>query len=65
MIDYDKEKGHLRAPSEWRREALHDSDQRGKPFWGRKGVLISRMGDLPATLYMGDFYDQASTAIIP
>jgi hypothetical protein len=65
VIDYDRDAGHLRASPEWRRGALHDSDQRGKPFWGRLGVLISRMGNLPATLYLGDLYDQASTAIVP
>ena len=65
IIDYDMEGGHLRANSTWRREALHDSDQRGKPFWGKRGVLVSRMANLPATLYLGDLYDQASAAIVP
>lgn len=65
LIDYDLKEGHLRADAEWRREALHDSDQRGKPFWGKRGVLISRMGSLPCTLYLGDPYDQASGVIVP
>lgn len=65
LIDYDMEEGHLRASAEWRREALHDSDQRGKQFWKRRGVLVSRMGKLPVALYLGDPYDQASTVIVP
>ena len=65
IIDYDLKEGHLRADASWRREALHDSDQRGKPFWGKRGVLVSRMADLPATLYFGNLYDQASAAIVP
>jgi hypothetical protein len=65
LIDFDVSEGHLRAPSDWRREALHDSDQRGKPFWGRRGVIVNRMGKLPACLYMGDLYDQAGTVIVP
>ena len=65
IIDYDLERGHLRADASWRREALHDSDQRGKPYWGKRGILVSRMADLPATLYYGDLYDQASAAIVP
>jgi hypothetical protein len=65
LIYYDTHEGHLRAPSKWRREALHDSDQRGKPFWGKRGVLIARMGNLPASLYLGELYDQACAAIVP
>jgi hypothetical protein len=65
LIDYDLKEGHLRADAKWRREALHDSDQRGKPFWGKRGVLVSRMGSLPCTLYLGNLYDQASGVIVP
>jgi len=65
LIDYDKENGHLRAEAQWRRSALHDSDQRGKPFWGMRGIAVSRMGDLPCALYIGGLYDQASAVIVP
>jgi hypothetical protein len=65
VIDYDLSGGHLRADARWRREALHDSDQRGKPFWGRRGVAVSRMADLPCTLYLGELYDQASAVLVP
>lgn len=64
VIDYDIDEGHLRAPANWRRESLHDSDQRGKPFWGKVGVLVRQMGPLPCCLYLGDLYDQASIAIV-
>ena len=64
VIDYDFENGHLRADANWRRSALHDSDQRGKPFWGKRGVLVSRMAQIPCTLYLGNLYDQASAAIV-
>jgi len=65
VLDFDREEGHLRAPAQWRREALHDSDQRGKPVWGKLGVLVSRMSNLPCTLYLGDPFDQASAVIVP
>ena len=65
VLDFDKEEGHLRAPASWRRQALHDSDQRGKPVWGQRGVLVSRMSSLPCTLYLGDPFDQASAVIVP
>ena len=38
---------------------------KGREAWGRKGVAIRHMRELPATLYSGDLYDQNSAAIIP
>ena len=38
---------------------------RGKPNWGKPGVAISQMGNLPATIYNGDIYDCNACAIIP
>lgn len=38
---------------------------KGREAWGKKGVAIRHMRELPATLYSGDLYDQNSAAIIP
>ena len=38
---------------------------RGRPSWGQSGVVISQMGDLAATLYLGDIYDCNCCAIVP
>jgi hypothetical protein len=38
---------------------------RGRPSWGQMGVVISQMGDLSATLYLGDIYDCNCCAIVP
>lgn len=38
---------------------------RGKPNWGKNGVVISQMGNLPATLYTGERYDCNCCAIVP
>lgn len=38
---------------------------RGKPNWGKRGVLINQMQGLSATLYLGDIYDCNCCAIIP
>ncbi|MEQ9207692.1 MAG: hypothetical protein RLN78_10030 [Phycisphaerales bacterium] len=65
VIDYDRQAGNLRAPRSWRREQLHDSDQRGKPVWGKPGIIASRMRSLPCALYLGHPYDQAAAAIVP
>lgn len=65
LIAYDMKAGHLRETKEVRRERLHDSDQRGKSAWGKPGVLVSRMGDLPVTLYSGAPFDQNAAIILP
>jgi hypothetical protein len=38
---------------------------RGKPNWGKPGVVVSQMGDLPVTLYTGEIYDCNACAVIP
>jgi len=37
----------------------------GTQFWGRLGVLVSLMGDLPCSLYLGGPFDNNTAAIIP
>ncbi|WP_210447443.1 Eco57I restriction-modification methylase domain-containing protein [Vibrio crassostreae] len=64
-INYDMENGHLRETKEVRRKKLHDSDQRGKPVWGKSGILVSRMGALPCSTYNGELFDQNIAAIVP
>lgn len=65
VIDYDRENGHLREAREIRRSKLHDSDQRGNQAWGKRGVFVSRMGDLPSTFYTGELFDQNGAVILP
>ena len=38
---------------------------RGQEIWGRKGILVSAMRDLPCSLYTGQAFDDNSVAIIP
>jgi len=37
----------------------------GKEAWGRRGVMVSQMGDLPATLYDGELFDTNASPLIP
>ncbi len=39
--------------------------QRGKPNWGKPGIVLSMMGKFPASLYTGAIYDSNCCAIIP
>jgi hypothetical protein len=48
--------------------AIVKSDQariQGREAWGKDGVIVRQMRHLPAGLYLGDLYDQSSSAIIP
>ncbi|MGH9551397.1 MAG: hypothetical protein ACRD3W_18575, partial [Terriglobales bacterium] len=65
MVFFDEVNGHLREDAEVRREKLHDSDQRGNSVWGKRGLLVHRMGTLPVTLYTGEIFDQNGAAIVP
>ncbi len=38
---------------------------RGKDAWGKRGVLVSAMGSLQVSLYLGDLFDDNTVAIIP
>jgi hypothetical protein len=38
---------------------------RGLNCRGKRGVLVHRMGDLPATLFTGEMFDQNGAAIVP
>ena len=37
---------------------------RGKNAWGRHGILISAMRELPATSYLGSFFDENAVVIV-
>ena len=64
MLLYEGGKGKLRELS-----ASQDRDRRrdmqGVNAWGKRGVLVHRMGDLPATIFSGEMFDQNGAAIIP
>lgn len=46
-------------------EALHNVDRRGEEAWGRWGVAVSQMSDLPATLFGGQKFDTNVAVIAP
>lgn len=37
----------------------------GAEAWGRKGILVAEMGQLPATLYTGEMFDHTAHALVP
>lgn len=50
---------------------LHERGRRdeavlaGGMAWGKRGVIVSQMGHLPAALYQGDIFNQSAVAIVP
>lgn len=65
VILWENGNGRLRKMAVELKERLHDADRRGNEFWGKHGVAISQMGDLPASLYQGHLYDQSVAMIVP
>jgi hypothetical protein len=37
----------------------------GVEAWGRKGILIAEMSNMPATLYTGDMFDHTAHVVVP
>ena len=64
-ILWERGSGQLRKLAIELKERLHDADRRGNQAWGKKGIVVSQMGELPVTLYSGDLYDQSAAVIMP
>ncbi|HRE18724.1 MAG TPA: hypothetical protein PLW86_16915, partial [Rhodocyclaceae bacterium] len=67
IILWENEQGALAALAESVRHLNHAAQnwRRGKPNWGKKGVIVSQMGEFPAALYTGAIYDPNCCAIVP
>lgn len=50
---------------ELERSGIKECVIRGRSAWGRHGVLVAKMSNLPASLYCGQFFDDNTFAIIP
>jgi hypothetical protein len=42
-----------------------DAYIRGQEAWGKQGIVVSQMGELPVTIYSGDRFDTNCAVIIP
>ncbi len=65
IIRWENGAGALRNLAIELRERLHDADRRGQQFWGKRGIAISQMGGIPATLYTGEIFDSNVAIICP
>lgn len=46
-------------------EALHNVDRRGEEAWGRMGIAVSQMRDLPVTIFSGQKFDTNVAVVAP
>lgn len=44
---------------------LHNVDRRGEEAWGRRGVGVSQMRELPVTLFGGEKFDTNVAVVVP
>jgi len=67
IIFWEKEKGELYNLAQSVKHLNHAAQNwlRGKPNWGKKGVVINKMSELSANFYSGEIYDENCCAIIP
>ena len=67
VIFWEQENGHLAALAEQLKHLNHavQSWRRGKPYWGRPGIAINRMGSLNRVLYLGDKFSADIGVISP
>lgn len=65
LIAWDDAIQRVRGLTDSEREQIHNQDQSGQQAWGRRGVSISLMGELRASLYTGARYDKATAVLVP
>ena len=65
IIFWQQEKGEMFELAQSVRHLNHAAQnwQRGRPFWGRRGVLLSQMGGF--TIYTGEIYDGSCLVLMP
>ena len=66
-VFWQQERGEIYELAESVKHLNHSAQnwQRGRESWGKKGVVISQMGDLFPTLYGGEIYDCNCCAVVP
>ena len=67
VIFWEQERGELYKYAQSVKHLNHAAQNwlRGKPNWGKRGVCVSKMRELKASLYDGNIYDENCCALIP
>jgi REP element-mobilizing transposase RayT len=64
-IKWQEGSGELHEYAAATRDQLHDMHESGNRAWNRLGVAINRMGDLFASAYLGEIFDNNVAVVIP
>ncbi len=64
-IKWQEGNGELHEYAAATRDQLHDMHESGNRAWNRLGVAINRMGDLFASAYLGEIFDNNVAVAIP
>jgi hypothetical protein len=65
VLLWENGKGAMEQYARENRERLGGGPRRGAQAWGRKGVAVTQIGDLPVTLYTGELFDPNIAVIVP
>ncbi len=64
-VEQTAEYGGLEGLLEWHDEGRGLARRQGLGAWGKRGVMVSQMGQLPAAMYLGDAFDSNGSPVIP
>jgi hypothetical protein len=67
IIFWEDERGQMYRLAQSVKHLNHVAQNwlRGKPNWGKRGVIVNQMSNLYATLYLGQIYDCNCCALVP
>jgi hypothetical protein len=64
-VDSTKLYGGLESVIDWSDDGQGLARRQGTGAWGKRGVMVSQMGQLPVALYLGDAFDSNASPIVP
>ncbi|WOF78978.1 N-6 DNA methylase [Stutzerimonas kunmingensis] len=65
LVAWDSSQMRVRGMDSLHRERIHNQDQSGQQAWGKRGVSVSVMRDLKASLFQGQRYDKSLAVLVP
>jgi len=65
VVHWEQQTGRLFNYAEVQRKVLKNVHRRGSEAWGRRGLAVMQMSDLPFCLYTGEIFDGSCATVIP
>jgi hypothetical protein len=64
-VDRTRMSGGLEGVIDWRDKGESLARRQGLAAWGRRGVMVSQMSDMPVACYYGEPFDSNASPIVP